>query len=60
MWGRLSSSGGLRGSLKVDSDVPRLEMEQAAVTCRFVNMVLFLLNLVYDNCIMFDVADITI
>ena len=57
---RLSFSGGLRGNCKVDSDVPLLEMEQAAVTCRFVIMVPLLSNLVYHNSIMFDLADITI
>ena len=60
MWESLSFSGGLRGSWKVLSDVPHLEMEQAAVTCGFVNMVPLLLNLVYLNCIMFDLADITV
>ena len=35
-------------------------MEKAAVTSRFVNIVLLLLVLVYQNCIMFDLADITI
>ena len=35
-------------------------MDQAAVTCRFVKMVPSLLNSVYHNCIMFDLADITI
>ena len=60
MWESLSFSGGLRGSWKVLFDVPHLEMEQAAVTRRFVNMVPILLNLFNHNCIMFDLADITI
>ena len=53
-------SGGPRGSWKVDSEVPCLEMDQAAVTCRFVNKVPLLSNSVHHNCIMFALADITI
>ena len=36
------------------------EMGQAAVTCRFINMVPLWCNSVYRNCIMLNLADITI
>ena len=44
----------------VDSDIPCLKMEQAAVTYSFVKIVLLELKLVNHNCIKFDLADITI